>query len=50
MKFDKVQFAYIDIKYLEYLHGIEPEIYFDKGNPNYKLKPHLGILLNNDGR
>lgn len=50
MKFDKVQFVYIDIKYLEYLHGIEPEIYFDKKDPNYKLKPHLGILLNNDGK
>ena len=50
MKFDKVQFVYIDIKYLEYLHSIEPEIYFDKDEPNYKLKPHLGILLNNDGR
>ena len=50
MKFDKVQFVYIDIKYLEYLHEIEPEIYFDKNDPNYKLKPHLGIFLNNDGR
>ena len=50
MKFDKVQFVYIDIKYLEYLHEIEPEIYFDTNDPNYKLKPHLGILLNNDGR
>lgn len=50
MKFDKVQFVYIDIDYLEYLHEIEPEIYFDKDNSNYKLKPHLGILLNNDGR
>lgn len=50
MKFDKVQFVYIDIDYLEYLHEIEPEIYFDKDAPNYKLKPHLGILLNNDGR
>lgn len=50
MKFDKVQFVYIDIDYLEYLHEIEPEIYFDKDDPNYKLKPHLGILLNNDGR
>ena len=50
MKFDKVQFVYIDIDYLEYLHEIEPEIYFDKDDTNYKLKPHLGILLNNDGR
>ena len=41
MKFDKFQFVYIDIKYLEYLHSIEPEIYFAKDEPNYKLKPHL---------
>ena len=40
MKFDKVQFVYIAIKYLEYLHGIELEIYFDKNDSNYKLKPH----------
>ena len=40
MKFEKVQFVYIDINYLEYLHGIEPEIFFDKNEPNYKLKPH----------
>ena len=25
MKFDKVQFVYIDIKYLEYLHSIDPK-------------------------
>ena len=50
MKFEKVQFVYIDINYLEYLHGIEPEIFFDKNEPNYKLKPHLGILLNNEGK
>ena len=50
IKFEKVQFVYIDINYLEYLHGIEPEIFFDKNEPNYKLKPHLGILLNNEGK
>ena len=49
MKFDKVQFVYIDMKYLEYLHEIEPEIYFDMEKQNYRLKPHLGILLNNEG-
>lgn len=36
MKFEKVQFVYIDINYLEYLHGIEPEIFFDKNEaPNF---------------
>lgn len=40
MKFEKVQFVYIDINYLEYLHGIEPEIFFDK-NLNVTLASHL---------
>ena len=50
MKFDEVQFVYIDVDYLEYLHEIESEIFFDRNDPEYKRKPHLGILLNNDGR
>ena len=33
MKFEKVQFVYIDINYLEYLHGIEPEISLIRMNP-----------------
>lgn len=49
MKFSKVQFVYIDIKYLEYMNSADSEIFFDKNNEEYKLKPHLGILLNNDG-
>lgn len=50
MKFDKVQFVYIDMDYLKKLNEIEPEIFFDAENKNYKDKPHLGILLNNEGR
>lgn len=50
MKFTKLQFVYIDIQYLEKLHEIEPEIFFDKENKNYKEKPHLGILVNNENR
>ena len=50
MKFSKVQFVYIDIKYLEYMNSADSEIFFDKNNEEYKLKPHLGILLNNDGK
>lgn len=50
MKFDKVQFVYIDMDYLKKLNEIEPEIFFDAENKNYKEKPHLGILLNNEGR
>jgi protein AbiQ len=50
MKFDKVQFVYIDMEYLRKLNEIESEIFFDAENNNYKEKPHLGILLNNEGR
>ena len=50
MKFDKVQFVYIDMEYLRKLNEIETEIFFDANNNNYKEKPHLGILLNNEGR
>ena len=48
MKFEKVQFVYVDVQYLEYLHSIEPEIFFDKKNESYRLKPHLGILIQNE--
>lgn len=47
MRFNKVQFVYVDVRYLEYLHDIEPEIFFDKKNEKYNLKPHLGILIQN---
>lgn len=51
MKFNKkIQFVYIDMDYLEYLSNIDDEIWFDKDNENYRIKPHLGILINNDGR
>lgn len=50
MKFNKVQFVYIDVNYLKKLNEIEPEIFFDKENENYKEKPHLGILLNSKNR
>ena len=49
MNFDKVQFVYIDVDYMEYLNGIDSEIFFNKEDENYRLKPHLGILLNNEG-
>lgn len=49
MNFDKVQFVYIDVAYMEYLNGIDSEIFFNKKDENYRLKPHLGILLNNAG-
>ena len=49
MNFDKVQFVYIDVDYIEYLNGIDSEVFFNKKDQNYRLKPHLGILLNNAG-
>lgn len=49
MNFDKVQFVYIDVAYMKYLNRIDSEIFFNKEDENYRLKPHLGILLNNDG-
>ena len=49
MKFMKAQFVYIDIDYMEYLNGIDSEIFFNKDDENYRLKPHLGVLLNNAG-
>lgn len=50
MKFDKVQFVYIDIDYLRLMHNTDSEIFFDENDENYKYKPHLGILLNHDNR
>lgn len=51
MKFEKkkIQFIYIDNNYLRYLSTIEPELQFDE-NGNYEEKPHVGILINNDGQ
>ena len=40
MKFDKVQFVYIDMAYLKKLNEVEPEIFYDDNNDNYKEKPH----------
>lgn len=50
MKFNKVQFVYIDMDYLKELNEVEKEIFYDENNANYKEKPHLGILLSNEGR
>lgn len=49
MTFDKVQFVYIDAAYLEYLNRKDSEIFFNKEDENYRLKPHLGILMNHAG-
>lgn len=49
VKFDKMQFVYLNIDYLRALSKIDDEVFFDEDN-NYEEKPHLGILLNNEGR
>lgn len=46
MKFEnKILLVNIDMKYLEFLHNVDSNIYYDDNNPNYYLKPHVGILL-----
>lgn len=45
----KIQFIYINNDYLKYLSAFEPELQFDE-NGNYEEKPHIGLLINNDGR
>lgn len=49
MKFDKMQFVYIDVNYLKKLNEVDSEIFYDESR-DYTKKPHLGILLNNEGR
>lgn len=50
MKFSKVQFVYIDIDYLKAMNEADSEIFYDENNKEYKFKPHLGMLINQEGR
>lgn len=34
---------------MEYLNAMDSEIFFIKDDENYRLKPYLGVLLNNAG-
>ena len=50
MKFSKVQFVYIDIDYLKAMNEADSEIFYDENNKEYKFKPHLGMLINQEDR
>lgn len=50
MKFSKVQFVYIDIDYLKAINEADSEIFYDENNKEYKFKPHLGMLINQEDR
>ncbi len=50
MKFSKVQFVYINIDYLKAMHEADSEIFYDENNKEYKFKPHLGMLINQEDR
>ena len=50
MKVSKVQFVYIDIDYLKAMNEADSEIFYDENNKEYKFKPHLGMLINQEDR
>jgi len=50
VKFSKVQFVYIDIDYLKAMNEADSEIFYDENNKEYKFKPHLGMLINQEDR
>ena len=49
MFFTKVRFVYVDTDYLKYLHSVDSEVFYE-ANSSYHLKPHLGILLEQNGK
>ena len=50
MKFSKVQFVYIDIDYLKAMNEADSEYFYDENIKEYKLNPHLGMLINQEDR
>jgi len=48
MNLTDFKMVYIDINYLATLHDADKEVMYDPEG-NYNKKPHLGILVNNDG-
>ncbi len=44
----KLRLVTISVDYLEELYKTDSEVFFSSKN-NYKEKPHMGILVNNDG-
>lgn len=47
-KDNKINLIYIDKDYLRFLSTIDSEIFFDENN-NYEEKPHVGLLIHNNG-
>lgn len=45
---NKLYLYNVDIKYIEYLHGFDNEVFFDR-SPEYKNKPYVGIIINVNG-
>lgn len=45
---DKVKFVTVSIDYLQKLHQVDSEVFFSSEN-NYEDKPHMGMLVNNEG-
>lgn len=41
---------YIDIDYLKAMNEADSEIFYDENNKEYKFKPHLGMLINQEDR
>ena len=39
---------YIDIDYLKAMNEADSEIFYDENNKEYKFKPHLGMLINQE--
>ena len=49
LNLNKIEFVYMDVKYLEYLHNLDSIVQFNPEDPNYDKKPHVGFLIENNG-
>ena len=50
MKFlSELKLVYIKGDYFRYISSFDQNIYYDENNPNYPKKPHLGLLMENNG-
>lgn len=45
---NKLRLYTIDIDYVEYLHNVDNEVYFEN-TPEYKNKPYVGVIITNNG-
>ena len=49
MQFKDYKFIYISLDYLREMHKVDSEVFF-MDDPSYEKKPHLGILITENGR